>query len=302
MEDDEEVVFADSNPMLFNKYSKLDNNKKSWNCLQSHSKAKLVSLFIFLVVAVTSLFVLYYELRHTFSNTPSKGVCDALDPQQPLIQPHLLIPSNFISLNSTEGTQLLQCPKTVSQGFWSSFQHLTTQDTTTYCSIATSVTLLNALFADTAPVDPVYSPYAYWTQANFFSPCTEAITPQESVKTSGLTLDGLAGFLHCHNVSTRVFKGNQTTISEFRSILSNSLGKGEFVAYNFLRSALLESGGGHFSPILAINQERDLALLADVARYKYPPAWISISELYRAMNTLDSTSKDFRGFIVLFRS
>jgi hypothetical protein len=42
-----------------------------------------------------------------------------------------------------------------------------------------------------------------------------------------------------------------------------------------------------------------MIVYADVARYKYGPLWISVDQLYSAMLTMDSTSRQFRGFLVL---
>ena len=45
-----------------------------------------------------------------------------------------------------------------------------------------------------------------------------------------------------------------------------------------------------------------LAQVLDVARYKYPAVWVPSSTLFDSMSTLDSTSKLYRGFLVLKRS
>ena len=39
--------------------------------------------------------------------------------------------------------------------------------------------------------------------------------------------------------------------------------------------------------------------MSDVARYKYGPLWVPVSDLFAAMNTLDSTSHLMRGFLLL---
>jgi hypothetical protein len=78
-----------------------------------------------------------------------------------------------------------------------------------------------------------------------------------------------------------------------------------FVIVNFLRSALDEdpkgpieaSLAGHYSPLAAYHEGTDRFLLLDVARYKYPPAWIEASELYGAMTATDLDSGKSRGFL-----
>ena len=58
--------------------------------------------------------------------------------------------------------------------------------------------------------------------------------------------------------------------------------------------------GGHISPLAAYNSKADRFLILDVARYKYPPVWVSTSDLFAAMNTTDSDNDNkTRGFVVV---
>ena len=71
---------------------------------------------------------------------------------------------------------------------------------------------------------------------------------------------------------------------------------------NFLRSALGEERGGHFSPLGAYDEKEDRFLVLDVARYKYPPAWVRATDLFAAMNTPDSDNDNqTRGYVVISR-
>jgi len=45
------------------------------------------------------------------------------------------------------------------------------------------------------------------------------------------------------------------------------------------RASLGQTGNGHFSPIGGYHMERDLVLVLDVARFKYPPHWVSAERL-----------------------
>jgi hypothetical protein len=67
----------------------------------------------------------------------------------------LPLPCDMIAFNSTDGTLLIKNPQTLLATFWNVFLHLETQKTKSYCSIATSVTILNALASGVAPVDPI---------------------------------------------------------------------------------------------------------------------------------------------------
>ncbi len=49
----------------------------------------------------------------------------------------------------------------------------------------------------------------------------------------------------------------------------------------------------------AYDDASDSFLVLDVARYKFPPVWITTADLYDAMNTFDAESGKTRGFIVV---
>jgi hypothetical protein len=76
----------------------------------------------------------------------------------------------------------------------------------------------------------------------------------------------------------------------------------QYVIVNFLRSAIGEEKFGHISPLAAYDADTDRFLLLDVARYKYPPVWVSAAELFAAMNTTDSDNDNrTRGFVIVTR-
>jgi len=58
--------------------------------------------------------------------------------------------------------------------------------------------------------------------------------------------------------------------------------------------------GGHISPLAAYDEDTDRFLILDVARYKYPPVWVTAADLYGAMNTKDSDNDDkMRGYVLI---
>lgn len=62
---------------------------------------------------------------------------------------------------------------------------------------------------------------------------------------------------------------------------------------------LLQTGDGHFSPIGGYHAARDLVLILDVARFKYPPHWVPLPLLWRAMQQSDKVTGESRGYVVL---
>lgn len=59
----------------------------------------------------------------------------------------------------------------------------------------------------------------------------------------------------------------------------------------------MKTGTGHFSPIGGYHAERDMALILDVARFKYPPHWVPLSLLWEAMDTVDEATGLQRGYV-----
>lgn len=62
-----------------------------------------------------------------------------------------------------------------------------------------------------------------------------------------------------------------------------------------------QTGSGHFSPIGEFHAARDLVLILDVARFKYPPHWVPTDLLFNAMQPVDPASGKPRGWMTLRR-
>ena len=60
-----------------------------------------------------------------------------------------------------------------------------------------------------------------------------------------------------------------------------------------------QTGTGHFSPIGGYHAGEDMALILDVARFKYPPHWVPVELLWAAMNTTDDSTGLLRGSLLL---
>ncbi|TFJ83896.1 hypothetical protein NSK_004993 [Nannochloropsis salina CCMP1776] len=69
------------------------------------------------------------------------------------------------------------------------------------------------------------------------------------------------------------------------------------VGYN--RQVLGQTGSGHFSPVGGYHAGRDMALIMDVARFKYPPHWVPVPLLWEAMQTVDPETQRSRGYMVV---
>ena len=77
---------------------------------------------------------------------------------------------------------------------------------------------------------------------------------------------------------------------------------GYFLVTYFAWHALQQqqTGNGHFSPIAAHHPPTDSCLLLDVARFKYAPYWVSVSELYKSIIPPDKATDKSRGWISMY--
>jgi hypothetical protein len=99
-------------------------------------------------------------------------------------------------------------------------------------------------------------------------------------------------------VNADLFYGDQLTESTFRDLITTAMGDPNTrLVVNFDRKTLNQQGSGHFSPIAAFDSASDSVLILDVAKFKYPPFWVSVADLLNAMNTIDSDSGKSRGLI-----
>ncbi|KAI3694349.1 hypothetical protein L1987_77314 [Smallanthus sonchifolius] len=73
------------------------------------------------------------------------------------------------------------------------------------------------------------------------------------------------------------------------------------VITSYNRATFKQTGAGHFSPIGGYHAGRDMVLILDVARFKYPPHWVPLKLLWEAMDTVDDASEFHRGFMLVSR-
>lgn len=71
------------------------------------------------------------------------------------------------------------------------------------------------------------------------------------------------------------------------------------IVASYGRKVLGQTGDGHFSPLAAYHAATDRALILDVARFKYPPHWVSLPLLFTAMRAVDASTGGPRGYLRL---
>lgn len=62
-----------------------------------------------------------------------------------------------------------------------------------------------------------------------------------------------------------------------------------------------QTGDGHYSPIGGYNMGRQLVLMLDVARFKYPSYWCDVRRLFDSLEDMDAVTGKPRGFVLISR-
>ncbi|MGB7251835.1 MAG: phytochelatin synthase family protein [Phormidesmis sp.] len=94
--------------------------------------------------------------------------------------------------------------------------------------------------------------------------------------------------------------GSDISLDAFRQLVATNLTEpNNFVVVNYLRRAVGQERGGHISLLGAYDAQTDQVLILDVSRYKYPPVWVKVETLWKAINTVDSVSGLTRGVVVI---
>jgi hypothetical protein len=154
-----------------------------------------------------------------------------------------------------------------------------------------------------------------YTQNNLFVPETAHIITRDEVihgRRQGLrnvklfTLDKLADMIHTRSgLETKVYHaGSETSeydYSEFvEHLKKNSESPDDHMIIRFSQAYLQGVGtvGGNVSPVGAYNEEEDMVLML----YPHGEFWISSSDIYEAMNTIDWADDKHRGWLVVSKS
>eukprot|EP01117_Protostelium_nocturnum_P018399 TRINITY_DN7689_c0_g1_i1.p1 TRINITY_DN7689_c0_g1~~TRINITY_DN7689_c0_g1_i1.p1 ORF type:complete len:483 (-),score=128.80 TRINITY_DN7689_c0_g1_i1:199-1647(-) len=208
------------------------------------------------------------------------------------------LPSHLIPFSSEEGREIFK--KTIQNGsmesYWSLAEQFHTQSEPAYCGLATLTMVLNAL-----QIDPNRLWKGPWRWYN--EDLLDCCTPLEVVKKEGITMNNFACLAKCNGADIETVKAENTNLEEFRKrIRSTCEKKDEYIVVSFSRTILGQTGDGHFSAISAYNEEKDMCLVMDTAKFKYPAFWSPVSLLYDAMIPKDKVTGLSRGFFILKKS
>ena len=194
------------------------------------------------------------------------------------------LPSPLVSAYSEEGEMLLEGTN-IRVDYAQLSKTFQPQSLVSYCGVASSVAVLNALEKSVS-------------QGDFFTDDAAKIRPRLKVMFGGMSLPDLGGLLKAHGVRVTIHYADQSSVEEFRSTIEKNLATADdYLIVNYQRKALEQGEVGHISPLAAYDEGTDSVLIMDTAAHKYPPTWVPLEMLYAAMQTIDAATGKMRGYI-----
>jgi glutathione gamma-glutamylcysteinyltransferase len=207
------------------------------------------------------------------------------------------LPERLVPFASDEGRAIFReaLAEGNMEGFFALAEQFHTQADPAFCGLASLVVVLNALGVD--PGRLWKGPWRWFSEE-----LLDCCAPLERVRERGLAIDEVACLARCNGAEARV-EHHAAGIDRLRAdVLAAARSPLEpIVVASYARSSLGQTGSGHFSPIGGYHEGRDLALVLDVARFKYPPHWVPLAQLHAAMHDADPDTGSPRGWIVFSR-
>lgn len=201
---------------------------------------------------------------------------------------------DHVPLHSPAGQAALQRAEGHS---WATFEPLLVRQASRgLCGIASALTVLRAFdlapdIAEAASDRPVLLAFL------------ARIGAEDQLATAlarGLSLNEVCRLLEAAGITSEPILAADTDLDGFRNAARAHLRAGGHVIVNFARRKLGQSGGGHFSPLVAYDPKSGSFLLADVAVAKWPPLWVKGKVLFSAMKRAGSRDDTpSRGFILI---
>ncbi|XP_020907112.1 glutathione gamma-glutamylcysteinyltransferase 2 [Exaiptasia diaphana] len=230
------------------------------------------------------------------------------------------LPSALVDYRSSESKKrLIRC---INEGSAVPYFHISScfkhQSHPAYCGISTLVVVLNALGID--PKKTWKNPWRWFTE----DVIERSMDPFEldSAKKCGITVNDFQRLAEDNGASCSLIRAEDSEqgyegfledlykvccggkrslhLDDAPENVDNSSHElNEVMAISFHRESLNQHGDGHFSPVAAYDLTTNSVLVLDTARFKYPPYWAPVDELYRSMIPKDAVTGMSRGYLVL---
>eukprot|EP01137_Pigoraptor_chileana_P027619 Opistho-2@829 len=211
------------------------------------------------------------------------------------------LPTHLIPFSSSEGKAMFREALDMRgmEGYFTLAEQYITQSEPAYCGLGTMAMVLNALAVD--PNKTWKGPWRWYTEE-----LLECCRPLDYVKTQGMLFSEFSSLTRCNGAKVDEFRADIATVDDFRHSISLATSDPEkshttHLVVSYDRGTLSQTGQGHFSPIGGYHPGQDMVLVLDVARFKYPPYWVKVDLLWKAMLVHDPITSRSRGFFLISR-
>ncbi|KAG0089471.1 hypothetical protein BGZ93_009847 [Podila epicladia] len=204
------------------------------------------------------------------------------------------LPPHLDSFTSVSGKRLFKDMILAGTGenFFRMVTSFNTQSDPAFCGVSSLSMVLNAL-----EIDPRKQWRGVWRwYSDEQLDCCASI---EEMKLKGITFNQFACLARCH-AKVIVKRADRHTLEEFRKDVQMVSQSSDYqLVISFSRSALGQTGSGHFSPIGGYHAGEDKVLVLDTARFKYPPFYATVTELWESLLPEDPETGLCRGYFVI---
>lgn len=206
------------------------------------------------------------------------------------------LPGEAIAFASPEGREIFAAALAAEGmgGYFPLAEQFHTQSDPSFCGPGSLVVALNAL-----GIDPGRSWKGPWRW--FAEELLDCCASLAVIRQHGLSIDQVACVARCNGADADMERASANNLMAWRAALQHATSGDRIVIASYDRAAMGQTGSGHFSPIGGYHAARDLVLILDVARFKYPPHWVPAKQLWRAMQAHDPATSAARGWITLRR-
>lgn len=209
------------------------------------------------------------------------------------------LPDALISFSSSLGRDLFREALQAGdmEGYFPLAEQFHTQAEPAFCGLASLVVVLNALAID--PGRLWRGPWRWFSEE-----LLDCCQPLDQVRARGITFDDFACLARCNGARVELRRPGAASVDDLRRDLraASRGAEGPHLVAAYDRRVLGQTGAGHYSPIAGLHAGRDLALILDVARFKYPPHWVPLPLLFAAMQPHDPDTGQPRGYLLLHRA
>lgn len=287
-------------------------------------KTQTIAFFVFMF-GIFALFPIYSD-----PVTPALLNADPSKPAPKIINYgyNRFIPSPYtkknqvVTFDSPEGIKFFERSKHKT-AFFKLAPHYSPQQTITNCGIASSIIILNTLYATNGKTPPlslqgshydsqkntIYGQYI-WTENNFYTPqiqqkldraVVEGHKKVDNCFILGVSLDQLADTLKLQGLNVKAVHVKAITkegIEQFRELVKSvAANPTQYLIAHYSLAVYLNDEGGHYSPIGAYDENSDSILILDTWAAANGWIWVKLEDLYQSMHTLDGES--YRGYLLV---